>query len=84
MPELSPEQKLNPEVATSGKSDFESAKESPALEPTRRLFDIIEGGPQVVTKRTKQTEFVKYIKGGPQDDTKEHDPLGKSRYFTKP
>jgi hypothetical protein len=34
MPELSPERKLNPEVVTSGESDFESAKESPALEPT--------------------------------------------------
>jgi hypothetical protein len=33
-PELSPEQKPNPEVVTSGESDFESAKESPALEPT--------------------------------------------------
>jgi hypothetical protein len=30
-PEPSPEQKLNPEVVTSGKSDFESAKGSPAL-----------------------------------------------------
>jgi hypothetical protein len=33
-PELSPERKLNPEVVTSGKSDFESAKGSPTLEPT--------------------------------------------------
>jgi hypothetical protein len=33
-PEPSPERKLNPEVVTSGKSDFESAKGSPALEPT--------------------------------------------------
>jgi hypothetical protein len=33
-PEPSPEQKPNPEVVTSGESDFESAKGSPALEPT--------------------------------------------------
>jgi hypothetical protein len=34
MPEPSPKQKPNPEVVTSGESDFESAKGSPALEPT--------------------------------------------------
>jgi hypothetical protein len=33
-PELSPERKPNPEVVTSGESNFESAKGSPALEPT--------------------------------------------------
>jgi Domain of unknown function (DUF4939) len=33
-PEPSPERKPNPEVVTSGESDFESAKGSPALEPT--------------------------------------------------
>jgi hypothetical protein len=33
-PELSPERKPNPEVVTSGESDFESAKGSPALELT--------------------------------------------------
>jgi hypothetical protein len=33
-PELSPKQKPNPEVVTSGESNFESAKGSPALEPT--------------------------------------------------
>jgi Domain of unknown function (DUF4939) len=33
-PEPSPERKPNPEVVTPGKSDFESAKGSPALEPT--------------------------------------------------
>jgi hypothetical protein len=33
-PEQSPEQKSNPEVVTSGESDFESAKGSPALELT--------------------------------------------------
>jgi hypothetical protein len=31
---MSPEQKLDPETLTSGDSNFESAKESPALEPT--------------------------------------------------
>jgi hypothetical protein len=34
MPEPSPERKPNPEVVTSGKSDFESVKGSPALELT--------------------------------------------------
>jgi hypothetical protein len=41
-PEPSPERKPNPEVVTSGKSDFESATgESPAPKPTRRLIDVI-------------------------------------------
>jgi hypothetical protein len=34
IPETSPKQKPDPETLTSGNSDFESAKESPALEPT--------------------------------------------------
>jgi hypothetical protein len=34
MPEPSPERKPNPEIVTSGESDFKSAKGSPALEPT--------------------------------------------------
>jgi hypothetical protein len=84
MPEPSPKQKPNPEVVTSGKSDFESATGSPAPEPTRRLIDIIEEGPQVNTERTEQTEFVKYLEGGPQDDIEEHGPLVKSSYFTEP
>jgi hypothetical protein len=83
-PEPSPEQKPDPEVVTSGESDFESATGSPAPKPTRRLFDMIEGGPQVVTERTEQTKFVKYLEGGPQDNIKEHDPLVKSSYFTEP
>jgi hypothetical protein len=83
-PEPSLEQKPNPEVVTSGESDFESATGSPAPEPTRRLIDIIEGGPQVNTERTKQTEFVKYLKGGPQDDIEEHNLLVESSYFTEP
>jgi hypothetical protein len=33
-PKPSPERKPNPEVVTSGESNFESAKGSPALEPT--------------------------------------------------
>jgi Ty3 transposon capsid-like protein len=67
---------------TSGESDFESAKGSPALEPTRRLIDVIGGPPQVDTERT-QTEFEEYLEGGPQDKT-EHNPLVESSYFTKP
>jgi Domain of unknown function (DUF4939) len=69
---------------TSGESNFESATGSPAPEPTRRLFDIIEGGPQVVTERTERTEFVEYLEGGPQDNIEEQDPLVKSSYFTEP
>jgi Domain of unknown function (DUF4939) len=83
-PEPSPEWKPNPEVVTSGESDFESATGSPAPEPTRRLFDIIERGPQVVTERTEQTEFIEYLEGGAQDDIEEHDLLVKSSYFTEP
>jgi hypothetical protein len=83
-PEPSPKQKPNPEVVTSGKSDFESATGSPAPEPTRRLFNIIEGGPQVVTERTERTEFVEYLEGGPQDNIEEHDPLVEYSYFTEP
>jgi hypothetical protein len=52
MPEPSPKQKPNPEPLTSGDFDFESATGSPAPEPTRRLIDIIEEGPQVKTERT--------------------------------
>jgi hypothetical protein len=83
MPEPSPKQKPNPEPLTSGDSDFESATGSPAPEPTRRLIDIIEEGPQVKTERT-WTELVKYLEGGPQDDFEEHNLLVESSYFTKP
>jgi hypothetical protein len=83
-PEPSPEQKPNPEVVTSGESDFESATgESPAPQPTRRLIDVIGGPPQVDTERT-QTEFEEYLEGGPQDKTEEQNLLVKSSYFTKP
>jgi Ty3 transposon capsid-like protein len=80
-PEPSPERKLNPEPLTSGDSNFESATGSPALEPTRRLIDTIEGGPQV---ETEQTKFVEYLEGGPQDDFEEHNLLVESSYFTEP
>jgi hypothetical protein len=36
MPEMSPERKSNPEPVTSGDSNFESAKGSPALKPIGR------------------------------------------------
>jgi Retrotransposon gag protein len=83
-PEPSPERKPNPDVATSGESDFESAKGSPTHEPTRRLIDIIEGGPRVETEETERTKFVEYLEGGPQDDFEEHHPLVESSYFTEP
>jgi Retrotransposon gag protein/Zinc knuckle len=83
-PEPSPERKSNPEVVTSGESDFESATgESPAPEPTRRLIDMIGGPPQVDTERTR-TEFAEYLEGRPQDETEEHNLLVKSSYFTEP
>jgi hypothetical protein len=81
MPEPSPEQKLNPEVVTSGDSNFESATGSPAHEPTS-FIDTIEEGPQVETKQI-QTELVEYLEEGPQDDFEEN-PLVKSSYFTEP
>jgi Domain of unknown function (DUF4939)/Zinc knuckle len=86
MPEPSPKRKPNPEVVTSGKSDFESATgESPAPEPTRRLIDVIGGPPQVDTEQTKtKTEFAEYLEGGPQDEIEEHNPLDESSYFTEP
>jgi Ty3 transposon capsid-like protein len=82
-PELSPEQKPNPEPLTSGDSDFESATGSPASRLTRRLIDTIKGGPQVETKQT-QTEQIELIEGEPQDDFEEHNPLVESSYFTEP
>jgi hypothetical protein len=81
MPELPPEQKLNPEVVTSGESDFESATGSLAHEPTS-FINAIEGGPQVETEWIR-TELVEYLEGGPQDDFEEN-PLVKSSYFTEP
>jgi Retrotransposon gag protein len=84
MPELSPEQKLNPEPLTSGDSNFKSATGSPGPEPTRNLTDTIEGGPQVKTKQT-QTEQIELIEGGPQlNFEEEHDLLVESSYFTEP
>jgi hypothetical protein len=84
MPEPSPKQKLNPETLSSGDSDFESATGSLAPEPTRRLIDMIEGGPQVETKQT-WTKQIELIEGGPQLDFKEeHDLLVESSYFTEP
>jgi Domain of unknown function (DUF4939) len=46
-PEPSPKPKPKPETLTSGDSDFESATESPASEPTRNFIELIEGGPQI-------------------------------------
>jgi hypothetical protein len=84
MPEPSPEQKPNPEVVTSGESDFESATgESPTPEPTRKLIDVIGGPPQVDTEQTR-TKFAEYLEGGPQDKIKEHNLLVESSYFTEP
>jgi Domain of unknown function (DUF4939) len=59
---------------TSGESDFESAKESPTLEPTG-----LRESPAY-----KRTKFEEYLEGGPQDETEEHNPLVESSYFTEP
>jgi hypothetical protein len=95
-PEPSPERKSNPEVVTSGKSDFESAKGSPALEPTgrlrespapeltRRLIDVIEGPPQVDIERAALVEEpTHYLLENPKDKH-DLDPLVESSYFTEP
>jgi Ty3 transposon capsid-like protein len=66
---------------TSGESNFESATESPAHEPTS-FIDAIEGGPQVETKRIR-TELVEYLERRPQDDFEEN-LLVESSYFTEP
>jgi hypothetical protein len=56
MPEMSPEPKPDPETLTSGDSDFESAKESPALEPTGRRessdpqIELVEEKPYLETE----------------------------------
>jgi hypothetical protein len=84
MPEPLPKRKPNPEVVTSGESDFESATgESPTPEPTRRLIDVIGGPPQVDTERTR-TKFAEYLEVGPQDKIEEHNPLVEFSYFTEP
>jgi hypothetical protein len=91
----SPERKPNPEVVTSGESDFESAKGSPALEPTglrespapeptRRLIDVIEGLPQVDIERAALVEEpTHYLLADPEDEH-DLDPLVESSYFTEP
>jgi hypothetical protein len=96
MPKPSPERKPNPEVVTSGESDFESAKGSPALEPTgrlrespapeptRRLIDVIEGPLQVDIERAALVEEpTHYLLENPEDEH-DLDPLVESSYFTEP
>jgi hypothetical protein len=89
-PKTSPKQKLNPEPLTSGDSDFESATGSPASELTEQreslhlpINELIEGGPQVETERTR-TEQIELTEGGPQINFEEHNPLVESSYFTEP
>jgi hypothetical protein len=87
-PKPSPERKLNPEVVTSGESDFESAKGSPALEPTglrespayeqtglkEELNPLIE---------SLDEEPTHYLLENPEDEP-DLDPLIESSYFTEP
>jgi Ty3 transposon capsid-like protein len=99
-PEMSPEQKLNPEPLTSGDSNFESAKGSPALEltgwgensspQTTRLGESSHPPIENLVERgphhkQTQTKQIELIEGGPQIKFEEtHDPLVESSYFTKP
>jgi hypothetical protein len=90
MPEMSPKQKLDPKTLTSGNSNFESAKKSPALKPTGqrespdpRIY-LVEKKPYLGTKQT-QTKQTELIEGGPQFKFKETDkPLAESSYSTEP
>jgi hypothetical protein len=75
---------------TSGDSNFESAKESPALKPTgqRKSPDpqihLVTEKPYLGTKQT-QTEQTELIEGGPQFKFEEtNEPLAKSSYWTEP
>jgi hypothetical protein len=58
-PEMSPKQKPDPETLTSDDSDFESAKESPALKLTGHRespdprIELVEGKPYLGTKQLK-------------------------------
>jgi hypothetical protein len=86
MPEMSPKQKPDPEPLTSDDSDFESAKESPALKP-RELRE----SPNLLTEEEQVKEGpyfepeTKLIEGGPQFKTKStYKPLAKSSYWTEP
>jgi hypothetical protein len=89
-PEMSPEQKLDPETLTSGNSDFESAKESPALKltgqresPDLQIYLVVKKS-YLGTKHT-QTKQTELIEGGPQFEFEETDELlAESSYWTEP
>jgi hypothetical protein len=75
---------------TSGNSDFESAKESPALEPTGQRespdpqIELVEGKPYLGIEQTK-TKQTQLIEGGPQFEFEEtYKPLAEFSYWTKP
>jgi Ty3 transposon capsid-like protein len=89
-PEMSPEWKPDLETLTSGNSNFESAKESPALKLTGRRespdlrIELVEGKPHLETEQTR-TEQTELIEGGPRFEFEETDePLAESSYWTKP
>jgi hypothetical protein len=95
-PKPSPERKPNPEVVTSGESDFESAKGSPALEPTgrlrespapeptRRLINVIGGLPQVDIERAALVEEPTHYLLADSENEPDLDPLVESSYFIEP
>jgi Domain of unknown function (DUF4939) len=99
-PETSPKWRSKPEPLTSGDSDFKSAKESPALEPTGQgensspqMTGLEESSHPPIENLLEggphyewtQTKQIELIEGGPQIKFEEtHDPLVKSSYFTEP
>jgi hypothetical protein len=82
MPETSSEWKSNPEPLTSGDSNFENKKGSPALKLTGRGEN---SSPQMIRLGESLHPLIEeLIEGGPQIEFEEtHDPLVKSSYFTE-
>jgi hypothetical protein len=63
MPKTSPKQKSNPEPLTSGDSDFENAKGSPALELTGRGENL---SPQMTKLGESSHPLIEdLVEGGP-------------------
>jgi hypothetical protein len=79
MPETSPKQKSNPEPLTSGDSNFESAKGSPALKLTGQGEN---SSPQMTGLGESSHPLIKeLVEGGPQIKFEEtHDLLVEPSY----
>jgi hypothetical protein len=94
-PETSPKWKLNPEPLTSGDSDFESAKWSPALKligwrensspQTTGLGESSHPPIEELVEGGPRYLPAKSTEGGPQFKTKpDFEPLAESSYWTEP